>query len=203
VAIADSVAVLARSLAPILYIQRDEFFPLKRVVAVVHPTRRIIAYHLMWRDDVNGSWVPFTVPTDEEIVWVGYDSTGAPSDVWTYWHGNFLHTTWFGKQVAIAVQWGKHGSLPYGTAEGTLPRFKTLTSFYWMEFLLLPDMWLGNTARKGPWGFFHGPGRYRDFSRMLPLYDRLDAVLHTDSPDEGLKAIFGKKYSQKKAWPKH
>jgi hypothetical protein len=64
----DSGAVLARALAPLLYAQRDEWFPLERIVAVVHPTRRIIAYHLLWKDDVHGSWIPFTVPTDEEAV---------------------------------------------------------------------------------------------------------------------------------------
>jgi hypothetical protein len=80
----DSGAILARALAPILYLQRDEWFPLERAVAVLHPTRRLIAYHLLWRDDVHGSWIPFTVPTDEEVVWVGYDSTSAPTDIWTY-----------------------------------------------------------------------------------------------------------------------
>ena len=86
--------MLARSLAPVLYLQRDERFPLSRVVAVIHPAKRIIAYHLLWRDDVNGSWIPFTVATDQEIVWVGYDQSGAPTEVWTYWHGTILHTPW-------------------------------------------------------------------------------------------------------------
>src|SRR5687768_18513946 len=36
----DSGAILARSLAPVLYLQRDERFRLSRAVAVVHPTRR-------------------------------------------------------------------------------------------------------------------------------------------------------------------
>ena len=88
---ADHFARLARTLAPVLYLQVDEVFPLSRAVAVVHPTRRVIAYHLLWRDDVHGAWIPRTVPTDEEVVWVGYDSTGAPSDLWTYWHGDILH----------------------------------------------------------------------------------------------------------------
>jgi hypothetical protein len=196
------VARLARSLAPVLYLQPDEFFKLKRVVAVVHPERPIIAYHLMWRDDVNGSWIPFTVATDQEIVWVGYDSAGAPTDVWTYWHGDVLHTPWPARQVSIAVQWGKHGSLPYGIVEGDLPFFKSLTAFYFAEFLLLPDIWLGNTARKGPWGFFGTMGSFKDFSRVLTLHDRIDAVLHTAHPREGLRAVFGAKFSDKKMWPR-
>ena len=63
----DSGALLARRLAPTLYLQRDETFPLERVVVVLHPTKRIIAYHLLWRDDVHGSWIPFTIPTDQEV----------------------------------------------------------------------------------------------------------------------------------------
>src|SRR5688572_21446193 len=59
----DSVAALARSLAPVLFVHRDEWFSLERIVAVVHPTRRLVAYHLLWRDDVHGSWIPLTVPT--------------------------------------------------------------------------------------------------------------------------------------------
>ena len=56
----DSVDLLARGLAPTLYLQRDEAFPLSRIVAVVHPSRSVIAYHLLWRDDVHGAWIPFT-----------------------------------------------------------------------------------------------------------------------------------------------
>src|SRR5689334_20136888 len=74
-----AAASLARTLAPVLYQQRDETFPLSRAVAIVHPTERVIAYNLLWQDDVHGAWVPKTVPTDQEIVWVGYDSTYAPT----------------------------------------------------------------------------------------------------------------------------
>ena len=56
----DSGTLLARRLAPVLYLQRDESFPLGRVVAVLPPpVRRVIAYHLLWRDYVHGSWIPF------------------------------------------------------------------------------------------------------------------------------------------------
>src|SRR4051812_39898187 len=54
-------ALMVRSLAPVLYIQRDEWFPLSRSVAILHPTRPIVGYHLLWRDDVNGSEIPLTV----------------------------------------------------------------------------------------------------------------------------------------------
>jgi hypothetical protein len=196
----DSGAILARSLAPVLYLQRDERFPLSRAVAVVHPTKPIIAYHLLWRDDVNGSWIPFTVATDQEIVWVGYDSTHAPVEVWTYWHGKILHTSWPKSQVAIDVQWGKHGSMPRGMVESDLPDLQTLNVFYAFTRVLVPDMLLSRLMRKGPVIFPGSYKRYRDFSRELPLVDRLDAIVRTDDPDPYLRAVFGK-YSKKPAWP--
>ncbi len=196
----DSIAVLARSLAPVLYLQRDETFPLSRAVAVVHPTKPVIAYHLLWRDDIHGSWIPFTVPTDQEIVWVGYDGTGAPVDLWTYWHGAILHTAWPRSQVAIDVQWGKHGSLPRAVRQSDLPRLRALNFYFAATRFLLPDLLLGRIQRKGPVSFPHGYDRYRDYSRTLLLSARLDAVARVLDPDAVLQAVFGD-YSQKPNWP--
>ena len=197
----DSGAILARSLAPVLYLQRDERFPLSRAVAVVHPTRRVIAYHLLWRDDVNGAWIPFTVPTDQEIVWVGYDSSGAPTEVWTYWHGTILHTLWPRSQVSIDVQWGKHGSLPRNVVQSDLPKTRTLNVFFAMTRILVPDMLLSRAMRGGPATFPYGYRRYRDFSRELVLRDRFDAIVRTDDPHLVLQAVFGENYSKKPNWP--
>jgi len=200
-AASDSGALLARSLAPVLYIQRDETFPLSRVAAVVHPTKRIIAYHLLWRDDVNGSWIPFTVPTDEEVVWVGYDATNAPTDVWTYWHGTILHTPWPKSQVRVDVQWGKHGSLPRNVVQSDLPKSRSLNFFYAMTIVGEPDILLGDIFRKGPLCFCHGYRRYLDFNRPIPLGEKLDAVARTENPQSVLKEVFGSKYSNKHRWP--
>ena len=201
---ADSAAVaLARALAPVLYVQRDEHFPLERVVAVVHPSLPLIAYHLDWKWDVNGQWVPWARSSDAEEIWVGYDSTThAPTDLWTYWHGTVLHTSWRNKgQPAISVQWGKHGSLPHGVIESDLPRTSTLNVMYAMSYALLPDIWLGKLGHGGPWGFFHGYARYRDFSRVVPLDQRLSAVVRTADARAALRAVFGKRYAGKASWP--
>ena len=198
----DSVARLAHTLAPLLYLQRDEWFPLDRAVAVVHPTRPIIGYHLLWHDDVHGAWIPFTVPTDEEIVWVGYDPSGAPTDLWTYWHGRILHTDWRGRGTpAVDVQWGKHGLLPRGVIESDLPRLQTLNAFYAFHQFGVIDILLGRITRPGPSGFFHSYRRYRDFSRVMRLDDALDVVLRCEDPTASLAAVFGTPYSEKPAWP--
>jgi hypothetical protein len=197
----DSGAILARRLAPILYVQRDETFPLERVVAVVHPNRRVIAYHLLWRDDVHGSWIPFTVPTDEEVLWVGYDTTYAPVDVWTYWHGRVLHTPWPKSQVAIDVQWGKHGSMPRNVRQSDLPKPRTLNFFYAMTIFGEPDVLLGDLTRKGPLCFCHSYRRYLQFTRPLATGERIDAIVRTDDPRPVLREVFGRNYSNKHQWP--
>jgi len=195
-------AQLARSLAPVLFLQRDEWYPLERVVAVVHPQRSMIAYHMLWRDDVNGSWIPFTVPTDQEIMWVGYDSTLAPTYLWTYWHGRILHTPWQSRGPAlVSVQWGKHGLLPLGIVESTIPGLQKLNAFYLSTWLSLPDIWLGRLTRRGPMCFCRGYGRYREYTRPVILGDRLDAVLLTEDPNPALEQVFGKPFSRKTRWP--
>ena len=198
----DSVAALARSLAPVLFVHRDEWFALERIAAVVHPKRRVIAYHLLWRDDAHGSWIPFTVPTDQEIVWVGYDSTNAPTDVWTFWHGRILHSDWRDRgPVSIDVQWGKHGSLPRGTRSASLPISAKPASFYALTWLGLPDLWLGNLTRPGPWCFCKSYKRYREFTKPLLLNERIDLVAHTEDAKPVLVGLFGKPFSNKRPWP--
>ena len=198
----DSISRLARRLAPLLYLQRDEWFPLERAVAVVHPTRPIIGYHLLWRDDVHGAWIPFTVPTDEEIVWIGYDPSGAPTDVWTYWHGKVLHADWRGRATpAVDVQWGKHGSLPRGTLRADLPLTAKPVSFYAMTWIGLPDIWLGNLTRPGPFCFCKSFKRYNEFTKPLLLGERVDLIAYTENPTAALLGLFGKPFSKKRPWP--
>ena len=129
-------------------------------------------------------WIPFTVPTDEEIVWVGYDPSGAPTDIWTYWHGKMLHADWRGRGTpAIDVQWGKHGLLPRGIIESDLPRFQTLNSFYAFHQLGLPR----HPARPHhPAGTVRLLPLVRAVSRLLARRcgsaDSLDVVVRSDEP---------------------
>lgn len=198
----DRSAYVARALAPVLYLQRDEWFRLERVVAVVHPNRPIIGYYLLWRDDVHGAWIPFTKATDEEVVWVGYDSTGAPTDVWTYWHGTILHADWRNRgTVEINVQWGKHGSLPRGILDEKTLWPRTLSNFWVSSWIGIPDIALGRLSRKGPWCFCHGYERYRTFDRVMLTGPQIDVVARAEDPDPVLAAVFGRPYSKKGPWP--
>lgn len=198
----DPMSVLVDALAPILYLQRDEPFDLERVVAVVHPTQRIIAYHLLWRDDAHGAWVFFEDPTDQEVFWIGYDEMNAPTEIWTFWHGTILHTDWRGKgQPAIDVQWGKHGSMPHRTRVAELPWMQSLDVYYLLTWVGLPDYWLGNIKRPGPWCFCHGYTRFASFTEPLPLRPRITAVTRTEDPRPTLRAVFGEHYAGKPNWP--
>ena len=156
----------------------------------------------LWADDVHGAWIPFTKPTDEEIVWVGYDSTKAPSEVWTYWHGKVLHADWRDRgPVAIDVQWGKHGSMPRGIVDDANMWPRTLTNFWVSAWIGLPDIWLGRLSRPGPLCFCHGYRRYRTFDRPIIAGERIDVVVRAEDPDTVLSAVFGRPYSKKTPWP--
>jgi hypothetical protein len=172
-----------------------------RAVAVLHPRKPIIAYHLLWRDDAHGAWVPFTKPSDQEIIWVGYDSTGAPVDLWTYWHGDVLHVSWPKRQVLVDVQWGKHGSLPRATRPESLPAGRSLEAFYLLTWVGLPDLWLGRLSRRGPLCFCGSYARYAAFTNPLGLADRIDVVVRAEDPSDVLRSVFGARYSRKRPWP--
>src|SRR5215203_886074 len=198
----DPATHTVRALAPVLYMQRDEWFRLERVVGVVHPKRQIIGYYLLWRDDVHGAWIPFTKATEEEIVWVGYDSTLAPTDVWTYWHGKILHADWRNRgTVTIDVQWGKHGSLPRGMVEPDAMWPRTMSNFWVSSWVGLPDIWLGSLTRRGPLCFCHGYRRYMTFDRPVITGQQIDVIVRTEDPHPVLSALFGLPYSEKTPWP--
>src|SRR5262245_47593699 len=95
-------------------------FPLKDVVAIHHPDEPLIAYHFFWEDDID--FPDDNDPCDHELVWVHYDpSAGRILDFYTYFHGRILSSASaiedahrHGERPLVNVQWGKHGSLPYG-----------------------------------------------------------------------------------------
>ena len=201
VAANDSAARLARELAPVLYLQRDESFPLERAVAVLHPERRVIAYYLTYQHDLAARWSPFSQGPDEEEVWVGYDAALAPTDLWTYWHGTILHANWRGKgELGVNVQWGKHGSMPRGMPIGELPRWQSLQIFYAMTYAF-PDLWFGRFSSRGPLCFCRSFARYLEFSRPIVLGARLTAIGRTANPGSLLTVVFGKRYAHKPYWP--
>lgn len=123
-------AELVRLFAPRLFSVKGEFFPLKDVVAIIHPDRPVIGYHLFWEDDIG--FPSDNEPCDHEIVWVEYDpATLRVTKVSTYFHGQILappdavaEANAHEGRPWIGVEWGFHGSLPRGGLEAATPVFR-------------------------------------------------------------------------------
>jgi len=114
----ESDLELANKYAPRLFVNPEEFFSLKDVVAVIHPEKPVIAYNLFWEDDID--YPGDNDPSDHEIVWIEFDQNdGKVTGVYTYFHKAILSTKKAVKdanlhhqRARISVQWGGHGSLP-------------------------------------------------------------------------------------------
>jgi len=109
---------LADKYAPRLFVNPEEFFDLKDLVAVIHPEKPIIAYNLFWDDDIDHPGD--NDPSDHEVVWIEFDQNSRKAiGVYTYFHRALLSTEEAVKdanlhhqRARISVQWGGHGSLP-------------------------------------------------------------------------------------------
>lgn len=139
------VSEVAVELAPELYLVESEPFALRDCVAIVHPKKNIIGYHLLWEDDWD--FPDDYEPSDHEIIWVEYEATSKRvKRVLTYFHGHVLPSTdceTENGRIHIFVQWGKHGSLPTGYKNIRLEEVteeyvtenvsKTITTLQWLE----------------------------------------------------------------------
>lgn len=104
---------------PRLYATPSEPLPLKAMAVIVHPARPQIAYHLFWEDDID--FPDDQEPCDHEVIWVEHDGCGQVVSVRAYYHG-FIASSALAVEEAnqhggsprYEVQWGKHGSLPFG-----------------------------------------------------------------------------------------
>jgi hypothetical protein len=112
---------LLERLTPRVFVTPTEPFGLKDFAAVLHPTARLVAFHLFWDDDID--FPDDNDPCDHEVAWVRYGADGASVEaIWTYFHGRILSggaaALEDGRRHAmrarVNVQWGKHGSLPAG-----------------------------------------------------------------------------------------
>jgi hypothetical protein len=112
---------LVRRFAPRLYTVDNEPFVLEDVAAILHPTRRVIAWHFFWDDDID--FPDDNDPTDHEVMWVQYSEDGrALEAIWTYFHGQIIvggaaaldDARQQGMRPRVDVQWGKHGSMLAG-----------------------------------------------------------------------------------------
>lgn len=116
----DDERALVVKFAPRLYHVAGEFFPLKDIAVILHPEKPLIGYHLFWEDDLG--FPSDNDPCDHEVIWVEYDrATRRVTRVSTYFHGRILTTDAATAEANahdgrpwIGVEWGFHGSVPFG-----------------------------------------------------------------------------------------
>ncbi|WP_028403042.1 hypothetical protein [Ectobacillus panaciterrae] len=109
-----------KKFCPILMTTPKECFPLKDVVAIHHPTKPLIGYHLFWEDDYD--FPDDYEPCDHEELWIEYNPTqDVITKVMTFFHSRVLESTLAveeahenGQRPIIRIEWGKHGSLLAG-----------------------------------------------------------------------------------------
>lgn len=105
---------------PLLLIQPKECFPLKDIVAVHHPSKPLIGYHLFWEDDFD--FPDDYEPCDHEEIWVEYDAKKeVVTNVMCWFHSRVLESEaavqeahQHEQRAKIRIEWGKHGSLLCG-----------------------------------------------------------------------------------------
>jgi hypothetical protein len=112
---------LARRFLPRLFTTPSEPFHLQDFAVILHPSRRLIAYHLFWEDDID--FPEDNDPCDHEVLWVEYaEDHKTLTGISTYFHGRILRGSAGAIHEAkdnagrprINIQWGKHGSLLLG-----------------------------------------------------------------------------------------
>ena len=148
------------------------------MAAVLHPERRLIAYHLFWEDDID--FPEDNDPCDHELVWVAYSADGQRIEqVWTYFHGRVLaggepalrEAREHGQRPRVDVQWGKHGSMPVGWQDLALDNEETYRTLHERGRRLGDDP----RARRAGWPS-RFDGTWNDFVSFPRLVDPADLL---------------------------
>lgn len=130
---------LIKKFCPILMVTPKECFPLIDIVAVHHPEKPVIGYHLFWEDDYD--FPDDYEPCDHEEVWIEYDpETEQLTNVMCWFHARVLESeqavveaNQYGQRPVIRIEWGKHGSLLAGWETMTEPLTSVSISQWLME----------------------------------------------------------------------
>jgi hypothetical protein len=201
----DALRERVRRFAPELRLNRAETFALRDVVAVVHPDRPVIAFHLFWDDDID--FPEDNDPCDHEIVWVELDAAGTRAvAVHTYFHGTILSApVASGEPVRVGVEWGKHGSLPLDR-DGKPVHSPANLKAHWKRLAergrRLPDHALG---AGWPMKFEGTYEDYATFTRELKLSDRFPtgaAVVKSRWPNAAIQhRVLRYNFRVKEEWP--
>ncbi len=198
--------------APRLYTIADEYFNLMDIVAILHPEKSIIAYHLFWEDDID--YPDDKEPCDHEVVWIEYDEyTEEAIKIYTYFHGKILQTheavneaNAHNMHAWIGVEWGKHGSLPWDAAglKSGKPNAKLRKNWERLhtDGIRMPSHLL---AQAWPKKFEGNWDTYRDFIKLVDSVDMLEEkqmIVVSRWGNAVLNQMFvSYNFAAKKEWP--
>ena len=201
-------AALARCLAPILNLHTTEPFAIVRVVAVFHPARPLVAYHLFFAEDAF--FAGHGKRTDHEVIWIMYDpTTFNVVDAFSLWHRAVVHTGECPAEARRArssarfdVQWGQHGILPFGWRQAPGWRIRGLLRLHYVYARYLTGI-PGVQARGYAVAFAGSFEEYVHFLRPVELSDYIhdDDVVVSEHAIAQITARLGKAFAAKKEWP--
>ncbi|MFN7925960.1 MAG: hypothetical protein U0Q16_38030 [Bryobacteraceae bacterium] len=174
--------------APRLFVTPKEPFALKDAAAILHPSGAWIAYHLFWEDDID--FPDDNDPSDHEVIWVKLDQgRTAVAGVYTYFHGRIVQAPApESPRPRIAVQWGKHGSMPWdwkgipieadeSDARQTNGHPFTLEDYNRITWQKLSS--IGRDSQGSPLGKgwpFKFDGKWEDFTRFVRPVDPVELL---------------------------
>ena len=200
--------LIAVRFAPILQLNPSEPCSLLTVVAVLHPTKPLIAYHVFFDDDVMLSGRGKLA--DHEIVWVEYDPVSMKiADVQTLWHRTILRTDAClldakrgDQRPKIDVQWGQHGMLPLGwqSLEQVRPKLEMPAHFELVRFInRVPKL----SPRRPAVTFGGSYAQYATFDRVVDsaLYIHEGDEIVAEDPLPFLRSRLATTFTPKKDWP--
>jgi hypothetical protein len=205
---AAGLSALAIRFAPILYVHPEEPYHIMGVIAVLHPARPLIAYHVFFDDDAFLAGRGKSL--DHEIVWIEYDPvTLKVTDVLTLWHRTVLRsglplmeTTTPDGRARIDVQWGQHGMLPFGWKELVTARPRLELR---MHYELVHNVnRVPKASATKPIVFFGGSfDEYIEFSVPIDAADYIHEpdVVRVEHSLEHIISRTGKTLILKKEWP--
>ena len=199
---------LARRFAPILVLHPDEPYRVAAVIAVAHPSKPLVAYHVFFDDDVF--FAGRGKALDHEITWVAYDPvTLKATGVFALWHRAVLETESClmdakasGQRPKIDVQWGQHGFLPHGweSLVTARPRLELAVHYELARFVnRIPKA----SARNASVSF---GGSYDDYLTFTEKVDTADFigegdVVRAERSRRFLESRLGETFLLKKEWP--
>jgi len=194
--------------APRLHLNRTEPSRLLAVMAVLHPGKPLIAYHIFFDDDILLSGRG--KQADHEIVWVEYDPvTWKIAGVAALWHRTILRTQSClldakagDQRPQIEVQWGQHGMLPLGwqSIKQARPRLELMAHYEIARYLNR----LPKASPNEPAVTFDGSyADYLTFEKALDTTDYIEesGVCVTEDPHGFLTERIASSFTQKKNWP--